>query len=46
MENKHHLFVFTLYDLLKTKQLNEDFLTMLPEDTIIKNSCRYGIPET
>ena len=33
---QHHLFVFALYDLLKTKQLNEDFLTMLPEDTIYK----------
>nr|WP_314562027.1 hypothetical protein [uncultured Capnocytophaga sp.] len=32
----HHLFVFTLYDLLKTKQLNEDFLTILPENTIYK----------
>lgn len=33
---QHHLFVFALYDLLKTKQLNEDFLTMLSEDTIYK----------
>ena len=33
---QHHLFVFALYDLLKTKQLNEDFLTILPENTIYK----------
>ena len=32
----HHLFVFVLYDLFKTKQLNEEYILMLPKNSIYK----------